>query len=829
MSRVPSTASKRSEKLDKQSTRVPLKDTSKNFVNSITNQRLHNDSNNSIINSDFRKTQTFIKPLDPVAPSTSVGTQMHAQQLTSGDRVPNLVDCSTPKKDGQVPYLTSNTINTALDRQASMNATTQSTGQSDQQRQIVAKKMTGNELFKWQQTWRDIMPKSYIFFEQVDPADNEQRKAILALKRLGATIELFFNENITIIVSRRSYDKNITYPPNDIFRYADKKQLKIWTIDKVFRFLNHLGEPILKTEEYENEHHAISTATQTNNNNNLSNMLMNEKLFGPSDRDPSAKRSDFKYFSGFFLYIWDFTLKTRPVAIREWKDKSYPKMNPTTNGKSLFSTESKSQNTISLLKRHLRRFNYLRETAEFRQELIAAAYKVKLRNGKLVSIPTYEERCAYMKKWEQIAFSSNPSSKIDVKLKDLYNSLNSTEREPFKEMFEDSDLNEFAMHESTTGLIQEHGNDVGNDMVCIEDLEEEEEENIDIDNDDVDDEEEEGEVDEECLKRLISDKSDDIDKINPAIKSSGLNKLQKNEGGIKIKPINAIPKLLRQDSTLVSNSNTNGVDGKMREYGEITASGVQASGINPSGTGTGCLGNGLAPSKSSVVNKMLANESKRIIVLSPTNSRAAKRMKISSKESKELNVFDEVLQVKESSILPDDVMREVEIEHLKAHKLSANEDELAALRSVEAKVLNTNNNSNNINPFISEGLENNQLNEHSKNQSVDIKNKTTITNGLAKEAKKHIKTNFVNEKNTIKCVDECANAATIGVFKKQKHEKGKHEMKPGYCENCRVKYSDFSDHVETEKHRSFAENDLNFKQIDNLIELLYQNRHKHHM
>lgn len=42
----------------------------------------------------------------------------------------------------------------------------------------------------------------------------------------------------------------------------------------------------------------------------------------------------------------------------------------------------------------------------------------------------------------------------------------------------------------------------------------------------------------------------------------------------------------------------------------------------------------------------------------------------------------------------------------------------------------------------------------------------------------------------------------------------------GYCENCRVKYDHLDDHIITEKHQMFAQNDYNFEMIDSLIEKL---------
>ncbi|KAI1148933.1 Dfp1/Him1, central region-domain-containing protein [Nemania diffusa] len=43
------------------------------------------------------------------------------------------------------------------------------------------------------------------------------------------------------------------------------------------------------------------------------------------------------------------------------------------------------------------------------------------------------------------------------------------------------------------------------------------------------------------------------------------------------------------------------------------------------------------------------------------------------------------------------------------------------------------------------------------------------------------------------------------------------ELKPGYCENCTEKYSDFDEHIESENHRKFADNEENWVQLDNLL------------
>lgn len=50
------------------------------------------------------------------------------------------------------------------------------------------------------------------------------------------------------------------------------------------------------------------------------------------------------------------------------------------------------------------------------------------------------------------------------------------------------------------------------------------------------------------------------------------------------------------------------------------------------------------------------------------------------------------------------------------------------------------------------------------------------------------------------------------------------ELKPGYCENCRVKYDSFDEHIVSNRHRNFACNDENFKEIDDLIATLNESK-----
>ncbi|KAI0147313.1 hypothetical protein GGR57DRAFT_259319 [Xylariaceae sp. FL1272] len=51
----------------------------------------------------------------------------------------------------------------------------------------------------------------------------------------------------------------------------------------------------------------------------------------------------------------------------------------------------------------------------------------------------------------------------------------------------------------------------------------------------------------------------------------------------------------------------------------------------------------------------------------------------------------------------------------------------------------------------------------------------------------------------------------------KKTREPKRERKPGYCENCAEKYADFDDHIESKKHRKFADNPENWLELDDLL------------
>ncbi|EGW29953.1 uncharacterized protein SPAPADRAFT_73393 [Spathaspora passalidarum NRRL Y-27907] len=256
-----------------------------------------------------------------------------------------------------------------------------------------ARRLAGEELYNWQQSWRKIMRESTVYFEDVQELGRmqttEYRRASKLLKLVGCAITPFYDNTVSIIVSRRHYDAKKTYPSNDIFSNVASLKIKVWNYEKVFRFLKNLGVNILTgvDENALNTHTILppsltTDSTSKTNRDNLYNLLKEEKIYGSTDRDPNAKRDDLHYLGKNYLFVYDLLQKVRPIAVREWHDDhSYTTLNLTMDGKCPFIFDP-SENSNTERKR-LRRARKFEASQEYRESLKQATYNIinNIKNG----------------------------------------------------------------------------------------------------------------------------------------------------------------------------------------------------------------------------------------------------------------------------------------------------------------------------------------------------------------------------------------------------------------------------------------------------------------
>ncbi|KAF5009075.1 hypothetical protein FDECE_4676 [Fusarium decemcellulare] len=130
---------------------------------------------------------------------------------------------------------------------------------------------------------------------------------------------------------------------NDVLHKAREMGKKIWSLDK---FQNMLSVLLEAETGHSNSYGPRSASTRghygTSREPNLLQLLHNERLNGPSDRDPAAAHRELCYFKGPHIYIWDMDEKHKPVMVREYPkvankaDGEWPQFRSVGNGRCPF-------------------------------------------------------------------------------------------------------------------------------------------------------------------------------------------------------------------------------------------------------------------------------------------------------------------------------------------------------------------------------------------------------------------------------------------------------------------------------------------------------------
>jgi regulatory subunit for Cdc7p protein kinase len=127
----------------------------------------------------------------------------------------------------------------------------------------------------------------------------------------------------------------------DVLSRGRQMGMKIWALEKLQRIM-------VSMLEYDASGGLIARATITTasttriRDEELSQVLRNEKLNGPSDRDLATSTKDLTLFKGPFIYIHDMDAKTRPIMVREYpkvarrQDGTWPQFRSAPPGKCPF-------------------------------------------------------------------------------------------------------------------------------------------------------------------------------------------------------------------------------------------------------------------------------------------------------------------------------------------------------------------------------------------------------------------------------------------------------------------------------------------------------------
>ncbi|KAI9790998.1 MAG: hypothetical protein M1816_004565 [Peltula sp. TS41687] len=140
----------------------------------------------------------------------------------------------------------------------------------------------------------------------------------------------------------------------DVLFKAREMGMKIWALEKLQRMITALFEDATDTSLYPTHSHntrsnaaniAVAGPTTLNREAQLSRLLREERLNGPTDRDPSVRTKELIPFKGPHIYVRDMDEKFKPIMVREYpnpenrEDGAWPQFRSVGKGKCPFVEE----------------------------------------------------------------------------------------------------------------------------------------------------------------------------------------------------------------------------------------------------------------------------------------------------------------------------------------------------------------------------------------------------------------------------------------------------------------------------------------------------------
>ncbi|KAL1986599.1 hypothetical protein VTN96DRAFT_6177 [Rasamsonia emersonii] len=282
--------------------------------------------------------------------------------------------------------------------------------QSKGSRYEKASAETLDTIRQWQKHYRKAFPSFVFYFDSI-PADVRSRctREILAL---GAREERFFSRLVTHVVTSRPIpgvdipDPTETTTPSgmeqssvdgpvqtvnpsllekstdtsshllrnpydrqpdidarrdqgsnmDVLYRARQMGMKIWAVEKLQRMLAAIHDSDTTSLYASGRVSNGGVGSKGRGDADLSQVLRNELLHGPSDRDPSMWMKEMVMFKGPFIYVHDMDEKTRPVMVREYpkvarrQDGAWPQFRSAPLGKCPFIDEPPSKKELARIK-----------------------------------------------------------------------------------------------------------------------------------------------------------------------------------------------------------------------------------------------------------------------------------------------------------------------------------------------------------------------------------------------------------------------------------------------------------------------------------------------
>lgn len=124
---------------------------------------------------------------------------------------------------------------------------------------------------------------------------------------------------------------------------------KIWTLEKFQSMMNVLLEVDQEQVPWDSKSRSRTHTSRGHAESNLVQLLQQERVNGPSDRDAKSSNSDLTYFKGPHVYIYDMNERYKPVMVREYAkvankaDGDWPQFRAVGNGRCPFVEEDPAE------------------------------------------------------------------------------------------------------------------------------------------------------------------------------------------------------------------------------------------------------------------------------------------------------------------------------------------------------------------------------------------------------------------------------------------------------------------------------------------------------
>ena len=115
--------------------------------------------------------------------------------------------------------------------------------------------------------------------------------------------------------------RKTTSGSTDILLKAKEMGIKLWQLEKLSRVVNSMFDVPNETQAQNGtaaRSRGVNATAKGEREPDLSRMLRNERLNGPSDRDPTVALGEVIPFKGPFIYIRDIDERTKPIMVKDY-------------------------------------------------------------------------------------------------------------------------------------------------------------------------------------------------------------------------------------------------------------------------------------------------------------------------------------------------------------------------------------------------------------------------------------------------------------------------------------------------------------------------------